>query len=194
MVLLAAIVLGLLAGLGWARWTKIPYRAPIFKSLWLVPVAFVPQFLIAYFPTTHSLLPANAAAVSLAVSLVLFLAFVWLNRRLPGMPVLLLGLALNLVVIMANGGWMPISPEVASRLINGNAVQLVGLGHRFGQKDILLLPQDTHFSLLSDRLVLPAWLPYQAAFSLGDMLIGIGVFWLLCMPAKPSADIKVQSE
>jgi len=105
------------------------------------------------------------------------------------MPILLLGLALNLVVMLANGGWMPISPEVAGRLISGNADQLVGLGNRFGQKDILLLPQDTHLSLLSDRFILPAWLPYHTAFSLGDMLIGLGVFWLL---AKPSDNNKIQ--
>jgi hypothetical protein len=193
-ILLAALVLGLLAGLGWARLRHVPYRAPDFQALWLVPVAFLPQLIIAYLPKTHSLLPEEIASVGLSASLVVFLAFVLLNRKVPGMPILLIGLTLNLLVMLVNGGWMPINPELAGKLIGGNAVQLVGLGNRFGQKDILLLPQDTHLVLLSDRFILPDWLPYQAAFSLGDTLIGLGVFWLLAMPAKASVPNKAPLE
>jgi hypothetical protein len=155
--------------------------------MWLVWVAFLPQFVAAYLPTQH-LLPDWLAASSLSASLIIFLAFVWFNRRLPGMPVLIIGLGLNLIVILANRGWMPIDPQTAGHLIGENAIQSFSAGSRFGQKDILLLPQDMHFEILSDRFLLPDWFPYKVAFSLGDILIALGVFWLLAKPASRTTD------
>ena len=54
--------------------------------------------------------------MALPLSLVIFLMFVWVNRGLAGMPILLAGLVLNLLVISSNGGWMPISPTTAGKL------------------------------------------------------------------------------
>jgi Family of unknown function (DUF5317) len=150
--------------------------------VWLVLVAFLPQLVIAYLPVSRYLLPDWLAASSLSASLIIFLVFVWLNRRLPGMPVLMIGFGLNLVVILANRGWMPISPLTASHLTGGSAIQPADIGSRFGQKDILLLPQDMHFEILADRFLLPDWFPYKVAFSLGDILIALGIFWLLAKP------------
>jgi hypothetical protein len=147
-------------------------------------VAFLPQLVGAYLPVSRYLLPDWLAATSLSASLIVFVAFVWLNRRLPGMPILMVGLGLNLVVILVNRGWMPISPFTASHLVDGNALQSVSVGSRFGQKDILLLPQDMHFEILSDRFLLPDWFPYKVAFSLGDIFIALGIFWLLAKPAS----------
>ncbi|MCL4528324.1 MAG: DUF5317 domain-containing protein [Chloroflexi bacterium] len=187
MILLFALAAGLLVGLGWARWRKEPYQAPAIQALWLAFIAFLPQLIIAYLPASRHLLPDWIAALSLSLSLILFLAFAWINRRLPGMPILLIGLLLNLAVILANGGWMPISPEAVSRLAGPDAIRTVSLGSRIGQKDILLSPQDTRLEFLSDRFLLPDWLPHQVAFSLGDVFIAAGIFWLL---ARPKSNMK----
>ena len=100
------------------------------------------------------------------------------------MPILIIGLGLNLLVILANRGWMPISPQTANHLIDGNVLEVLSLGSRFGQKDILLLPQDTHLEFLADRFLLPDWFSYKVAFSLGDTLIALGIFWLLAKTAS----------
>ncbi len=184
MILLAALAAGLFAGWGWARWHGRPYQPPPIRSSWLVIVGFLPQLLVAYLPVTRTLLPRATAAATLVLSLVAFLAFVWINRRLPGMPLLLAGLLLNLAVMLANGGWMPISPETASRLVGQDVMAYAQLGDRFGIKDILLRPEDTRLSLLADRFMLPSWSLYRVAFSAGDVLIGAGVFWLLARPSK----------
>jgi hypothetical protein len=131
------------------------------------------------------------AAAGLVLSLLLFLVFVWVNRRLPGMPLLLAGLLLNLAVMLANGGWMPISPANASRLMGEDVFKYGTIGDRFGQKDILLRPEDMRLGFLADRFMLPAWLPYQVAFSAGDLLIAAGVFWLLARPsARPNHEME----
>jgi Family of unknown function (DUF5317) len=181
-ILLIALLLGLLAGWASARWHQRTYRAPELKSIWLVPAALAPQLLVAYLPMGAGWVTSQAASAALPLSLVLFLTFVWLNRRLPGMPVLLVGLILNLVVIATNGGWMPISPSTASHLPGGSDALLAPSGSRFGQKDVLLLPEETQLALLADRFLTPDWGSYRVAFSLGDVFIAIGAFWLLALP------------
>lgn len=127
-----------------------------------------------------------AAGAILPVSLLGFLAFVWLNRRLPGMPVLLIGLVLNLAVITLNGGWMPLSPETASHLAGGRPPDASAVGTRVDDKSILLRPEDTNLELLADRFLLPAIGGYRAAVSLGDIFIAAGAFWLLARsPGAP---------
>lgn len=185
MILLVALAAGLVVGWSWTHWNNQSYHIPKLQYLWLVFVSFLPQLLVAYLPSTRRLLPVWLASITFVASLFLFLAFAWLNRNLPGIPLLLAGLALNLIVIIANGGWMPISPQTASH-IDASALQALNLGSRFGQKDILLLPQATRLEFLSDRFLLPVWFPYQVAFSLGDILISIGIIWLL---ANPSIEI-----
>jgi hypothetical protein len=177
-ILLAALLLGLAAGWAWAHWRNQPYRGPELRVLWLVPAALLPQLVLAYLPVGSSIL-GSGFSMTLPLSLVGFLAFVWINRGLPGMPILLIGLILNLLVISSNGGWMPISPETAGHLPGSGDLVAAGLGSRFGQKDVLLRPEDTRLEILSDRFLIPDWVHFPTAFSLGDVLIAVGTFWLL---------------
>lgn len=186
MILLLAFLTGWLSGLAYGRWQKRPYQIPTINYLWLAFVAFVPQLLAFYLPATRSRIPEGLAAASLVTSLTLLLGFAWMNRRLAGMWLLILGLALNLAVIIANGGFMPISPETAGHLIPAAAVQSMNVGSRFGfGKDVLLLPEGTHLGWLSDRFLLPECFTYQVAFSLGDIFVAIGIFWLLLRQGVP---------
>ncbi len=184
MVLLLALVAGLLVGLAWARWRGDPYRTPELRHLWLVFVAFLPQFIVIYLPVTRGYFPDWLVVGCLLTSQILLLGFAWLNRRLPGMPILICGVVLNLAVMSANSGFMPISPQTASRLVSEDSLLDIQPGSRIGTKDILLHPQDTRFEWLADRFLTPAWSPYQVAFSLGDILVAIGVFRLLAKPGS----------
>lgn len=185
MILLLALVSGVIVGLGWARWCRHLYQPPELRYLWLVFVAFLPQFMAIYLPFTRQRTPDWLAASSVLTSQIILLVFAWLNRRLLGMSILILGSALNLATMMANGGFMPISPQTASRLVPQEVLLDISPGDRFGTKDILLLPKNTHLEWLADRFLPPTWSPYQVAFSLGDVLIAIGVFWLLAYQGKP---------
>ena len=190
MILLAALVLGLAVGLGMARLHGQPYQLPDLRHLWLVFLAFLPQFAILYIPALREQVPDRWAGIFLTASQVFLLGFAWLNRKLPGMMVLLVGAALNFLVMTANGGFMPINPQTASRLVPQEVLEEIPIGSRFGLKDILLDPQDTRFEILADRFLPPAWSSYQVAFSLGDVFLAVGVFWLLIQPSKNSTEPK----
>jgi hypothetical protein len=177
MVLLGAVATGLLAGMGWAGSQKVRYEAPVLHHLWLIFVASLPQYVAIHLLRDGAF--TRAAALCLMISQLLFLGFALLNRAHQGMQILMVGTLLNLMVMAGNGGFMPISPQTAARLVPQNILSNIPIGARFGAKDILLLPQHTRLEWLSDRFLPPAWLPYQVAFSLGDVFIAIGVFWLL---------------
>jgi Family of unknown function (DUF5317) len=182
MILLVAIIVGLLVGLirAWAGGRQM--TSPHFRLTWLVPAAFLPQLLAFYLSSTQGLWTNQAAAAGLVGSQIMLLIFAWCNRRQPGVLLLGLGLTLNLGVIALNGGLMPISPDMASRLNPDIPAQAWEAGSRLGNsKDVILPIAETRIWLLSDRffLALPAWISYRVAFSLGDVLIAGGAFWLL---------------
>jgi len=103
----------------------------------------------------------------------LLIVVIWVNRHLDGFPILGAGFMLNLLAMAANGGFMPVSPESLARLAEYPAVAAGAVLP--GSKSILLPPEATRFWILSDIFVLPRPFPIPTAFSLGDVLIAIGI-------------------
>jgi hypothetical protein len=180
-ILLIAILAGLLAGLLHARWSGTAWQPPELHHSWLALVAFLPQLFAFYLPASRNNIPASLAAICLVSSQAGLLLFCLINRHQPWLLLLATGLTLNLLVIIANGGFMPLSLEAAARLIPEHILQSIKIGSRLGpaSKDILLPFDRMVFPWLSDRFVPPAWIPYQFAFSMGDILISLGAFLLL---------------
>jgi hypothetical protein len=184
MILLGAVVVGLIAGLARTRIQRLPYQAPELKWLWLVILAFFTQWLAFRLPVSWMNLNSKWAAAALVGSQIALLVFAWANRRQPAFGLLGIGLLLNLVVIVANGGLMPITPETVAHLTKAEPGLIWQVGERLGTgKDIVLNAEATRLWFLSDRfLLLPDGVDFQVAFSLGDVLIAGGAFWLLLAP------------
>jgi len=189
LILLLAVLIGLVAGAVRAWIGKRPFLIPNLHAIWLVFIAFIPQWGAFYLPLTRRLVTAELAAVALVSSQVILLLFAWFNRKHSAFWMLGLGLILNLTVIILNGGLMPISRETLAKLKLDTPITDWQMGSRVGNsKDILLSPAQTRFEWLSDRFVLPSWFPYKAAFSLGDLLIALGALWLLWESGGPKLD------
>ena len=100
-----------------------------------------------------------------AVSTAAVVLAVVANRRITGMLVVAMGAACNFVVIMANGGFMPAA--LSALEARGQVTSTV-------YSNSVVLP-DPALEPLTDIFALPAWLPFANVFSIGDVLIGVGV-------------------
>jgi hypothetical protein len=188
MILALAVVFGIGASLVRHRGRAPAQIARIsLRSAWLALLALALQW---------PLLRAGAGSIQdVAVQQALFLlshllllAFVWRNWRLPGVVVVGLGVACNLLVILANGGLMPITPETLVRINPGTTLEGWSLGSHYGySKDVILAQGATRLWFLSDALVLPPPFPWPTAFSLGDLVIAAGIVLLLQGPGRLAA-------
>lgn len=193
MILLLAVAAGYLTGLARAGIKKTPYQIPDLGWLWLVILAVTPQLLAFHISATAGWFSDRWAAAILVASQAALLAFVWRNRQLTGMKIFGVGLALNLLVISLNGGLMPMSPETAGALFPELPASIWAEGFRPGRSKNIILPTgNTRLAFLSDALLLPAWFPWTRALSLGDLLIALGIFWVLAVEALH--DPKVESQ
>src|SRR5437763_2991621 len=94
------------------------------------------------------------------------MAFLYFNRRIPGIWLIAAGAGLNLIAITANGGVMPASPH---------ALAAAGLppapSHDFIHSMALRSPR---LLFLGDVFAVPSSWPLSNVFSAGDICIALG--------------------
>ncbi len=183
--ILGAVVVGLARGGSLRRLASLPLR-----NGWAAIFAFGLQAYLIYFPE-----PISGGLTSLRVGLLLFsyvllLIVVWQNRELPGVPLMAAGFLANLFVMVANGGYMPITPEALDQVGHARRALAAQDGSRvLATKDIVLPRDKTVAWWLADIFVVPPPFPIPSVFSPGDLLIALGAFWLLqtymCAQRKP---------
>jgi hypothetical protein len=118
-----------------------------------------------------SVIPDAVEHVGAAIHLAtygLLAAFIWLNRRIPGMVVLAAGAGLNAAAISANGGVMPASPS---------ALAAAGMpAEKPGEFANSAVVDGSALSWLGDVFAVPHAWPLSNVFSVGDVLIAVGLF------------------
>ena len=126
-----------------------------------------------------------------AVSYGLLLLAVLINRRIPGIPTLGAGVLANGLVILVNGGRMPVSAEAAEAIGQSTAfARLMQEGSYLHQA----LAGEARLTFLADVFATPSWLPVRSVFSVGDVLILAGVFILIQhLMLKPAPDRPVRA-
>ncbi len=119
-----------------------------------------------------SILPAGTAGLHEVVHMAsygLLGAFVWANRRIPGVPLIMLGGLLNFIAIAANGGVMPADPELALHVAREGGEGFVNSGAM----------ENPNLLFLGDVFSTPSSLPLYNVYSIGDIIIVLGVLVLL---------------
>jgi hypothetical protein len=116
-----------------------------------------------------SLLPGGDHTVHTTLhmaSYVLLGLFAWANRGIAGVPIIAVGGLCNFVTIAANGGVMP-----ASRAAIASLAHTTAKGD-FANSQILEHPK---LLFLGDVFATPASWPLHNVFSIGDMILIVGV-------------------
>jgi diguanylate cyclase (GGDEF)-like protein len=161
--MLYALVAGLLVGL--ARGGRLGGLAQL-QFRW-APVAVLGLAIqVVLFSPPVTRVVGDAGSPLYVGSTLLVLAVVASNVRVsPALALVVLGGAANLAAIAANGGFMPATPDAL--LASGHAVGS-GFSNSVTTSDALLAP-------LVDRFAIPAGWPLSNVFSVGDVLVGVGI-------------------
>jgi hypothetical protein len=176
-VIALAVVLGYVFGGRLRRLEQLPLR------WWGLAVA---GLALQFLP-----LPEGANGTDLAVrtgvlalSYLLLVSFAIVNIRIVGMPLVLIGLASNGLVIVANGG-MPVSMHALE--VSGQE-DVIRLMEEEGAAKHHLMTEDDVLTFLAD--VIPVGTPMNQVMSVGDVFVYAGLIWLVVSAMRGrSADV-----
>lgn len=137
-----------------------------FRWGWVAVAGLVVQ-VVLFSPSGDALAGEAGPAIYLASTAAVLVA-VLRNLRLPGIALVALGSLANLAAITANGGFMPTSAE---------ALSTAGLPPGDYLNSIVIA--NPALQPLTDIYAIPASLPMANVFSIGDVLIAIGIAWTI---------------
>src|SRR5438477_1762150 len=101
----------------------------------------------------------------------LLLAFCAANWRYSALRLLSLGFLLNLLPMLLNGGYMPVTPDAMRAVVGPLKADFVISGLvRSGTKDLVLPMSESRLGFLGDVFVLPYPFMFATVFSPGDVL------------------------
>jgi hypothetical protein len=160
--MLAAVAIGLVAGL---LLGGRPERLAALSFRWL-PLAVAGLLVqVALFSTPVADVVGDLGPPLYVASTAAVLVVVLRNVAIPVLWVVALGSGSNLAAVVANGGYMPADPAAAASL-----GQVAGDGYSNS-----VVVADPALRPLTDIWALPAWLPLANVFSVGDVLIAVGI-------------------
>jgi hypothetical protein len=183
------VVIAILGGaaVGFAMGGRLKRLGDLRLSWW--PLAFLGLALQLVPVPLDSPAAAHTAAVGLLIaSYLTLLVFLVRNFRVPGMPIMAIGFALNALVIGLNGG-MPVR-DSALRTAAGPYYErtLRRLTVEGGAKHHLQRPGDD-LLVLSD--VVPVGAPVREVLSVGDLVWLLGSGWVIAaaMSQRPGRGV-----
>lgn len=170
-VAVASVALALLRGGRVERLATFP-----FLHVWLVFAAFGVQ-LVMHLPMFTRLEPVRAAAPYLYPSaFCLLLVCFAFNRHAPGAAWLATGVLANLLVIVANGGKMPVDGQALAALGFPELRDAFAAGLSLTNT---VIGPGTRLPWLGDIFVGSPPFPRPTIFSPGDVLLAVGAFVLV---------------
>lgn len=146
--------------------------AEIHKWYFIVS-AFLIEFIAVFLSSKgYQFVSNNIFGIHLISYSLLFIG-TYFNAQKLSFKLVMVGIFLNFIVIMLNGGQMPVSQEAMinaglagdlDALINGEIITHT------------IIVQDTVFKFLGDIFILPKPYPRPKVFSIGDVFLAVGIF------------------
>ena len=168
-VVLFSLIVGLASG------GKIRSLANVkLENMWWIAASFVIRFAPGLL-FTGRFVPSTAFCIVLSLA-VYFLLFYGLypSIKLPGFLLLATGSFLNFLVIMANGGRMPVDISLFESDLQEAAFGK--LSASFTHKPVF---SGVNLRFLADVFAWKIPPPKVTAFSIGDVLMAVGIFWFV---------------
>lgn len=153
---------------------RIPSRKAETGMRWLAlgVIALTAQFIIVRGLGPHGAGSPTFSALLVSAHLILVPLLVR-NLSFWGIRIMLAGLALNLFVMVANGGLMPVEASSVEAVTGADSTSF-SPGHISGTKNRLVRGGDIRAKALADVIVLPVPRPFTRAVSAGDALVALG--------------------
>ncbi|MBW5445395.1 hypothetical protein GE107_04885 [Cohnella sp. CFH 77786] len=171
------IVIGLLVGFiraGWrsglAALSQIRIRGGI-----VFPILLAIQLIVVLLENRIPFL-ATSSGYMFMVVYAAGLCVLWLNRNEKGFWWIFAGVALNFLVMLVNGGQMPVSIDAAS-VLDHKYVEMLQSGTADAKH--VAMTDSTRLPFLGDIIPLTPPYPRQQVISVGDVIMNFGIFIFL---------------
>ncbi|HZT96972.1 MAG TPA: DUF5317 family protein [Chloroflexota bacterium] len=162
------LLLGKLTGGSFKNLAATPLRAP-----WIFLTGFLFQVALFNPLTVHQAWDVRYGHALYVASLAALFAGLAINIPRLRWPILVLsvGAGLNLLIVAANGGAMPVDARQLAKT-HGPAIVKLIREHRYAS-NVIPAGAGTRLSILDDHITIPSPL-FAGVYSIGDLLIGLG--------------------
>ncbi|HEY7331722.1 MAG TPA: MFS transporter [Candidatus Limnocylindria bacterium] len=177
-----ALIVGALAGGGLPRLGDLKLR-----WIWVLLLALIIRFGAVFLRTNDATnLPIGWAIVA---AYFLIFVFLWGNWRVPGLQVAAVGIGLNFLAVLLNGGRMPIWPG-AFEAAGFQPDAVAGDAFHFLMPTSTVAEFVSRGGIFGDVVPLP--LPViRDVVSIGDLLLALGLFWTIVYTmTRPGAPMR----
>ena len=186
-IIIISIIIGLL------RKGKLSSLSQIsLKRIELIVLACLIQGGIIFLGSKEIKFVLDYSPYMIIFSYIVLLLAVWYNKTLKGIKIIALGIIFNFIVIVANGGHMPV---LLSSLYKAGLNDFALVLKEGTYITHVLISEKTLFRFLADVIPLSPPSPDPSVVSAGDFLMFYGVFSLIqnAMAKRQNSEIRSQN-
>ena len=186
-IIIISIIIGLL------RNGKLSSLSQIsLKRIELIVLACIIQAGLIFLGSKKVKFVLDYSSYMIIFSYIVLLLAVWYNKKLKGINFIALGIIFNFIVIVANGGHMPV---LLSSLYKAGLNDFALVLKEGTYVTHTLITEKTLFRFLADVIPLSPPFPDPSVVSVGDFLMFYGVFSLIqnAMVKKQNSEIANQN-
>ncbi len=162
------------------------------KRIELIVLACLIQGGIIFLGSKKNKFVLDYSSYMIIFSYIVLLLAVWYNEKLKGINFITLGIIFNFIVIVANGGHMPV---LLSSLYKAGLNDFALVLKEGTYITHVLISEKTLFGFLADVIPLSPPFPDPSVVSVGDFLMFYGVFSLIqnAMLKRQNSEIRSQN-